>query len=87
MFKIDPDTLYTKDDLARELGDMMMVDTFLIRLSGRLRHQFKGVYFGQDLIDALRAPLPEKRPLTIPSLDPIPRGRSRKARENPHHID
>lgn len=87
MFKIDPDALYTRDDLARELGDVMTVRTFLRRLKGRLRHQFKGVYFGQDLIDALCAPAPEKKRRALPSIHPTPRSRSPKARENPHHID
>ena len=87
MFRIDPDTLYSEADLADELGGLMKARTFIRGLKGRLRCQFKGVYFGQDLLDALRAPKPEKASPTLPSLTPKPRSKSDKARGNPHYID
>ncbi len=50
MFKIDPNTLYSKDDIQRELGDSLDVDTFLNRLQPR--KVFKSLYRGKDLLDA-----------------------------------
>lgn len=50
MFKIDPNTLYSKDDIHRELGEAMTVETFLNRLQPR--KLFKNLYRGKDLLDA-----------------------------------
>ena len=61
MFAIQPNAIYTKADIARELGDGMTVEQFLLRLAPRMRRQFKSVFWGRDLIDALNAPAPGER--------------------------
>ena len=87
MFEINPHALYSEADLAEQLGGKMRARTFIRGLKGRLNNQFKGVYFGQDLLDALRAPKPKKASPTLPSITPKPRSKSDKARGNPHYID
>ena len=59
MFHIDPNSLYTLEDLERELAGIMSVETFLMRMSPRRR--YKSAWWGQDLIEALNGPLPEER--------------------------
>lgn len=53
MFKIDPDVLYSKADLAKALNGVTDVDRFLERI--RPKSVIMGTYLGSDLIDALRA--------------------------------
>lgn len=54
MFKIDRDTLYTREDLAKGLEPLgVHVDTFTARL--RARKVFRQCWLGADLIEALQA--------------------------------
>ena len=87
MFAIDPNALYTKADIARELGDGMTVEQFLLRLAPRMRRQFKSVFWGRDLIDALNAPAPgERERAGALAVSGGRRGGGRNPR-NPHEID
>lgn len=53
MLKIDPQALYTRSDLGEMLtGTGLDPDTFIARL--RPRKKFKAVWFGEDLLEALR---------------------------------
>ena len=51
MLKFDPTTLYTKDDLKRELSGVMNIQLFLRRTTPAAIA--KGVYWGAELIRAL----------------------------------
>ena len=51
MLKFDPTTLYTKDDLKRELSGVMNIQLFLRRTKPAAIA--KGVYWGAELIRAL----------------------------------
>lgn len=53
MFRIDPNTLYTRQDIQRELGDAITVERFLERVSPYKR--FKNLYWGKDLIDGINS--------------------------------
>ncbi len=59
MFKIEPNVLYSREDLERELDGLMDVETFLLRISPRRR--YKSAWWGQDLIEALNGSLPDER--------------------------
>ena len=59
MFRIDPHTLYTRQDLERELEGTMSVETFLEGLP--LARPYKLAYWGAALIDAINE-LHRKRP-------------------------
>lgn len=53
MFKIDPTALYTKKDLSTYLEqERIDIDNFLSRLG--CKKKFRGLWFGEDLIEALR---------------------------------
>ena len=65
MFRIDPNALYSSEDLDRELEGLMDAKTFLLRINPRKR--YKSAWWGQDLIDALDSRIPEVRPATMSS--------------------
>jgi hypothetical protein len=52
-FRIDPQTLYSRADLERELAGLVEVETFLGKL--RPRAVFRGCYLGADILTALKA--------------------------------
>jgi hypothetical protein len=57
MFTIEPNTLYTRDDLAQMLaGTGGDVDTFIGRLA--TRKVFRMLWLGQDLLDAFQKATP-----------------------------
>ena len=67
MFRIDPNSLYTRADLQRELGGIQSVETFLepLDLENRL---YKKAYQGEELLDAMReARERQRRAATVPS--------------------
>jgi hypothetical protein len=53
MFRIDPNTLYSKKDLAEVLTGLADIDRFLDRI--RPKSVIMGTYLGADLIEAIRA--------------------------------
>ena len=55
MFRINPNCLYSKADLAEALEGLMSLDTFLLRLPKGYRKPFKAAYWGADLIAAINA--------------------------------
>jgi len=65
MFHIDPNALYSHEDLERELDGLMDAKTFLLRINPRKR--YKATWWGQDLIDALNGPFLEERRAPIGS--------------------
>ena len=68
MFKIDPDTLYTRSDLAAMLeGSQVDVDFFTRRLQAR--KVFRFLWLGSDILEALRtaSPLAEKEEAPLPA--------------------
>ena len=52
MFKIDPNTLYSKQDLAQEPDGVTDVDRFLGRINPK--SVIMGTYLDADLLDALK---------------------------------
>jgi hypothetical protein len=64
MFKIDPNTLYAKKDLAESMAEMANVDRFLERI--RPKSAIMGLYLGSDLLSAIRA-APDYRELKYKS--------------------
>ena len=53
VFRIDPNTLYSKADIADALDGSADVDRFLARLHPKA--VVMGMFLGSDLLDALRA--------------------------------
>jgi hypothetical protein len=51
MFRIEPTTLYSRQDLKRELGGAMTVETFLEPLE--IRHLYRKAYMGSEILEAL----------------------------------
>jgi len=51
VFTIDPHTLYTRQDLVRELDGIMSVETFLEGLP--VHRRYKRAWWGRDLIRAI----------------------------------
>jgi len=78
MFRVDPTTLYTREDLERELRGIQSVETFLepLELDGRL---YKKAWQGQELLDAMQAARERIRRAESVAL-PRPRGTIRPAR-------
>jgi len=78
MFRIDPTTLYTRQDLERELEGIQSVETFLepLELDGRL---YKKAWQGQELLDAMQAAR-ERIRRAGPVALPRPQGTIRAAR-------
>jgi len=78
MFRIDPNALYSSEDLDRELEGLMDAKTFLLRINPRKR--YKSAWWGQDLIDSLNGPFLEERraaigsPLSARRRSPTPHG-------------
>jgi hypothetical protein len=60
MFEIRPNCLYTKQDLERELGGVMALETFLEGLP--LARHFKKAWWGADLIRAINEVHEAERP-------------------------
>jgi len=65
VFRINPHTLYSREDLERELQGLMDVATFLQRINPRKR--YKAAWWGEDLIAALNAQPPEERRVAMSS--------------------
>jgi len=82
MLRIDSTTLYTREDLERELGGMMSLETFLEGLP--LARPYKKAYWGADLIRAINEVHEAGRP-RYPAAVPVgpsrPQGGSRLARK------
>ncbi len=82
MFKIDPAALYSKNDLTAYLEqEGIDIDHFLFRL--KCKKKFRGLWFGEDLIEALRRVSPlsdseEKTAKTVFTQTP-PRTRKTKS--------
>ena len=75
MIEIKEHVLYTRRALADLLGDALDVDLFLGRI--KARKVFKGLWLGEDLLNALRAApaLGDERPAPR-----MPKARRRKGR-------
>lgn len=59
MFRIEPNTLYSKDDLKVELGGMCHIETFLRDI--RPSSPIKGLYLGENILEAIRNRAQEKK--------------------------
>jgi len=53
MFKVEPNAIYTKDELQEFLRGYVHVETFIRKYSPR--SVFKGVYLGADILESLRS--------------------------------
>jgi hypothetical protein len=80
MFRIDPNTLYTREDLGNELEGLMSLETFLEGLP--LARHFKKAWWGADLIRAISEVHEAERP-RYPAPTPLarPLGSVRPARQ------
>jgi len=86
MFEIRPNCLYSRDDLRRELGDLLSLETFLGVVEPLLpaERKFKSCYWGSDLIAALDTPKPKR---TFASVRPTSRRRQPRLAERIHFVE
>ena len=58
MFRVEPNTLYSLDDLKKSLGGLVGLRTFLHRLGLRDRRVFRDAVWGFELLEAAREARP-----------------------------
>jgi hypothetical protein len=82
VFRIDPLTLYSLEDLERELGDAIGVRAFLD--SYRPAKRSKNLWWGEDLISAIRnkPPINHEGEATATILNHTPARRVRRSGTN-----
>lgn len=82
MICIDPNALYTREDLRQLLEDAGIdVDVFIARL--RPRKVFRRLFWGQDLLDGLRAAPALSAHYETPATSQHARFQSEKPRRHP----